>query len=200
MTTARVLVAALSWLMLGAAPPVDVATFSQFRYEGSQPAHARLKLPAGHYRNPIIQGSYSDPSIVRVGDDFYLTNASFTFWPGLPIFRSHDLVHWKQVGSALDRPDQIRIAGLDSWLGIYAPMLTYRDLPEMWGNFILTAPRAEGRWSHPHWLPFEGIDPSLFFDVDGRAYVVNNGPPTGPRATMATARYGCRRSTSRALR
>lgn len=170
-----------------AAPPRQpIASFSHFRYDGQQPAHAR-PLPAGHYRNPILQGSYSDPSIVRVGRDYYLTTASFTAFPGLPIFHSRDLVHWRQVGAALDHAGQLRMRGIDTWLGIYAPSLAYRDgtfylvttCQGCGGNFLLTARRPEGPWSEPHWLPFEGIDPSLFFDGDGRAYIVNNGPPEG---------------------
>ena len=184
MRLAALLLAAM--LTTSAAAAEAVASFSRFRYEGHQPTHAR-PLPPGHYRNPIIQGSYSDPSIIRVGGDYYLTSASMTFWPGLPIFHSRDLVHWRQIGSALDRPGQMKIAGLDTWLGIYAPALAY-DAGTFYlittcqgcgGNFILTTRRPEGPWSDPHWLPFAGIDPSLFFDTDGRAWVVNNGPPEG---------------------
>ena len=162
------------------------AVFTRFRYEGRQPAHRHLLNP-GEYRNPIIQGSYSDPTIIRVGSDYYLSNASFTLFPGPPIFHSRDLVHWRQIGSVLTRADQAPMTGLDTWQGIYAPALAYRDATfylittcqGCGGNFISTATRPEGPWSDPHWLPFAGIDPSLFFDDDGRAWVVNNGPPEG---------------------
>ncbi|WP_174291318.1 glycoside hydrolase family 43 protein, partial [Sphingomonas bacterium] len=135
----------------------------------------------------MIAGSYSDPTVIRVGMDYYLATSSFTFWPGLPVFHSRDLVHWRQIGAALDRPEQLRIAGLDTWQGIYAPALAYRDgvfylittCQGCGGAFVLTASDPAGPWSEPHLLPFEGIDPSLFFDTDGRAYVVNNGPPVG---------------------
>ncbi|WP_425228916.1 glycoside hydrolase family 43 protein [Sphingomonas sp.] len=183
---AILLAAALSASAAPARVDHATATFSRFRYEGHQPANA-VPLPPGRYRNPIIAGSYSDPSILRVGRDYYLTNASMTFWPGLPIFHSRDLVHWRQIGAALNRPGQMRIAGLDTWLGIYAPALAQRNgvyylistCQGCGGNFILTARRPAGPWSDPHWLPFAGIDPSLFVDADGRAWVVNNGPPDG---------------------
>lgn len=170
-----------------AAASAPTATFSRFRYEGRQPAHARTPLQPGYYRNPIIQGSYSDPSIVRVGEDYYLVTASFTAFPGLPIFHSRDLVHWRQIGSALSRPAQLSMRRIDTWQGIYAPAIAHRNglfylittCQGCGGNFVVTARRPEGPWSDPHRLPFEGIDPSLFFDDDGRAWVVNNGPPQG---------------------
>lgn len=185
-------VAALAMLVAitGAAPPDETAaTFSDFEYVGRPLPGTPTAAPPGRYLNPVIAGSAADPSIVRVGADYYLTVSSMTFWPGLPIFRSRDLVHWTQIGSALSDPAQLRIDGLDTWKGIYAPDLKYHagrfylvsTCYGCGGNFIITAARPEGPWSKPRWLPFEGIDPSLYFE-GGRAYVVHNDlPPGGPR-------------------
>lgn len=163
------------------------AHFDDFRYAASPQPGAPVAAPRGRYLNPVIAGSHADPSIVRVGRDYYLASSSLTFWPGIPIFHSRDLVHWTRIAAAVSRPDQMRIAGLDTWQGLYAPDLKWHagrfyllgTCYACGGNFIMTAPRAEGPWSKPAWLPFEGIDPSLFVDADGRAYVLNNGPPPG---------------------
>lgn len=166
------------------------AVFTSFRYRGSPLAGAAAVAPANRYLNPVIAGSQSDPAVVRVGRDYYLATSSFIFWPGIPIFHSRDLVHWTQIGAAVARGSQMRIRGLDTWQGLYAPDLKWRagrfyltgTCYGCGGNFIMSARRADGPWSKPAWLPFEGIDPSLFFDVDGRAYVLHNGlPPGGSR-------------------
>ncbi len=166
------------------------ATFSQFRYDGLPRRGEPVAPPPGRFLNPVIAGSTSDPSIVRVGADYYLATSSFTFWPGIPIFHSRDLVGWTQIGAAVSRRDQMPLEGLAGWQGIYAPDLKWHDgrfyltgtCVECGGSFVMTAAHAEGPWSAPAWLPFDGIDPSIFFDDDGRAYVINNGlPPGGPR-------------------
>lgn len=171
-----------------AAPPR--ATFSDFRYEGSPRPDDPIAAPPGRYLNPVIAGSASDPSIVRVGEDYYLAVSSFTFWPGIPIYRSRDLVSWTRIGSAVARRDRMPIEGVEGWRGLYAPDLKWHagrfyltgTCVGCGGNFVMTAARAEGPWSKPTWLPFDGIDPSIFFDDDGRAYVLNNGlPPGGAR-------------------
>ena len=180
-------VAALASALAATAGAQPSARFADFRYEATPLRGAPATAPRGRYLNPVIAGSHSDPSIVRVGRDYYLATSGFTFWPGIPIFRSRDLVHWTRIGAAVSRAEQMRIAGLDTWQGLYAPDLKWHagrfyllgTCYSCGGNFIMTAARAEGPWSNPTWLPFEGIDPSLFVDADGRAYVLNNGPPAG---------------------
>lgn len=139
------------------------------------------------YRNPIIPGFYPDPSICRVDEDYYLVNSTFEYFPGLPIFHSRDLVHWRQIGHVLDRPSQLNLDGIRPSGGLYAPTIRYHDgtfyvintlvggkAPES-GNFIVTASDPAGPWSEPYWLEdAPGIDPSLLFDDDGRAWYVGN--------------------------
>ncbi|MBN1891094.1 MAG: glycoside hydrolase family 43 protein [Thermoflexales bacterium] len=142
------------------------------------------------FHNPIIPGFYPDPSICRVGEDFYLATSTFEYFPGVPIFHSLDLVHWRQIGHVLDRPSQLDLDGVKPSGGIYAPTIRYHEgvfymittnVPK--GNFIVTATDPAGPWSDPHWLAdAPGIDPSLFFDDDGRAwYTGNDVPPGGER-------------------
>ena len=122
---------------------------------------------------------------MRVGRDYFLANASFTLFPGEPIFRSRDLVHWRQIASAIDRPGMLDFRGLDTWLGVYAPDLKYHagrfylvnTCGSCGGIYIQSAVRAGGPWSDPKFLGAEGIDPGIMLDDDGRAYVLNNGPP-----------------------
>ncbi len=132
------------------------------------------------FRNPILPGFYPDPSICRVGDDFWLVTSSFSYFPGVPIFHSLDLVNWEQVGHVLDRPSQLDLDAVQHSHGIFAPTLRHHDgifymittLVGKQGNFIVTARNPAGPWSDPFWLEdAPGIDPSLFFDTDGRAWV-----------------------------
>jgi alpha-N-arabinofuranosidase len=148
------------------------------------------------YRNPVIPGFYPDPSVVRVGDAFYLVNSSFEFFPGVPIFRSRDLVHWQQVGNVLTRDSQLPLAKARPSGGIYAPTLRHHDGTfymittnvDGGGNFYVTAKDPAGPWSEPVWLKdLGGIDPSLFFDDDGIVYLTSHaGPPGQPRGVYQT--------------
>jgi xylan 1,4-beta-xylosidase len=144
------------------------------------------------YQNPIIPGFYPDPSLCRVGEDYYLITSTFEFFPGLPIFHSRDLIHWRQIGHVLDRPSQLPLDGIRPSGGLYAPTIRYSngtfyvintlvDGLDKKGNFIVTATDPAGPWSEPYWLAdAPGIDPSLLFDEDGRAwYCGNRVPPTG---------------------
>jgi alpha-N-arabinofuranosidase len=136
------------------------------------------------FRNPIVPGFYPDPSICRVGDDYYLINSTFEYFPGLPIFHSRDLVHWRQIGHVLDRPSQLPLDGIRASGGLYAPTIRYHDGvfyvintlvdgTTRSGNFIVTATDPAGPWSEPYWLDgAEGFDPSLFFDEDGAVWYV----------------------------
>jgi alpha-N-arabinofuranosidase len=134
------------------------------------------------FHNPILPGFYPDPSICRVGDDYYLVTSTFEYFPGLPVFHSRDLVHWHQIGHVLDRPSQLPLDGIHPSRGLYAPTIRYSngtfyvintlvDGKTKSGNFIVTATDPAGPWSEPYWLDSApGIDPSLFFDDDGRAW------------------------------
>jgi len=127
------------------------------------------------YRNPVLSGFHPDPSVCRVGADFYLVASSFEYFPGIPIFHSKDLVHWKKLGYCLDRPSQLPLAGATASGGVWAPTLRHRDgvfymtttNVTSGGNFIVSASAAEGPWSDPIPVAQPGIDPSLFFDEDG---------------------------------
>ena len=173
-------------LPAAANPPPPVA-FDWFEYTGRDPVFAS-PLPAGHYRNPILAGFYPDPSICRAGDDFYLINSTFAYFPGIPVFHSRDLVNWTQLGHVIDRPGQLNYDGLGVSRGIFAPALSQHagtfyvvcTMADAGGNFLVTATNPAGPWSDPVWLGFDGIDPSLFFDDDGRAWLINNGAPEGP--------------------
>ena len=166
------------------------ARFDWFEYEGSDPVYEQVKASAGEYLNPILAGFYPDPSIVRVDDDYYLVTSSFAYFPGVPIFHSQDLTHWTQLGHVLDRPSQLPLDSLGISRGIFAPTIRYHEgtfymlttLVDGGGNFMVTATDPFGPWSDPIWLPeVDGIDPSIFFDEDGSAYITNNGPPeNGP--------------------
>ncbi|MEU6183912.1 glycoside hydrolase family 43 protein [Streptomyces coeruleorubidus] len=130
--------------------------------------------------NPVIPGFYPDPSICRAGEDYYLACSSFEYFPGVPILHSRDLVHWTQIGNALDRPSQLRLP-LDSPSsgGIYAPTLRHHD-GRFWlivtnvssdGNLLFTATDPAGPWSEPIKLPgVPGIDPDLAWDGEGNCW------------------------------
>ncbi|MFC7385087.1 glycoside hydrolase family 43 protein [Sphaerisporangium rhizosphaerae] len=134
-----------------------------------------------HAPNPVIAGFHPDPSVCRVGDDYYLACSSFEYFPGVPIFHSRDLVHWTQIGNALERPAQLRLpAGTSSSGGVYAPTLRHHD-GRFWlavtnvsdgeGNLLFTATDPAGPWSDPIRLSgVPGIDPDLAWDEDGACW------------------------------
>jgi xylan 1,4-beta-xylosidase len=136
------------------------------------------------FRNPILSGCYPDPSICRVDEDYYLVTSTFEYFPGLPIFHSRDLIHWNQIGHVLDRPSQLDLDEIRPSGGLYAPTIRYHngtfyvintlvDGKTRSGNFIVTATQPQGPWSEPYWLEeADGIDPSLFFDEDGKCWYV----------------------------
>jgi len=166
----------------------DSVIFNWFEYEGRDTVFDPPPS-TGHYQNPILAGFYPDPSIVRVDDQFYMVNSSFGYFPGLPLTRSTDLVNWEPLGYVLERPEQGDFSGYGISRGIFAPTIRYHagtfyvittDVNPGAGNFIVTATDPAGDWSIPTYLPeIDGIDPSLFFDDNGRVYVTHNGPPQG---------------------
>ena len=140
-----------------------------------------VSLFAQGYQNPVIQGFHPDPSVCRVGEDYYLVNSSFEYFPGVPLFHSRDLVHWEQIGHVLDRESQLKLVGGNMWGGIYAPTIRYNDGIYYMittnnsdrGNFLVYTDDLRGEWSEPVWLSQKGIDPSLYFE-DGHCYMVSN--------------------------
>ena len=172
--------------------PQPVATanpqFDWFEYRGDDSVYKVNPAGPNDYQNPIIAGFYPDPTMIRAGNDFYAAMSSFAYFPGVPLFHSKDLVNWTQIGSILDRPSQLNVDSAGVSRGIFAPSLSYHDgtfymittLIDRGGNFYVTARNPAGPWSDPVWLSeIDGIDPSFFFDDDGKAYIINNGPPVG---------------------
>ena len=152
----------------------------------NQAAQETLTADTPTYQNPILAGFYPDPTICKAGDRFYMTNSTFSYFPGLPIFESTDLVNWKQIGHAMDRPEQLNTEGQGVSRGLFAPAITYHEgtfyivctQVDKGGNFVITATDPAGPWSNPIYLgELNGIDPSLFFDEDGRVYIVYNSVP-----------------------
>lgn len=136
-------------------------------------------------KNPLLPGFYPDPSICRVEDDFYMVTSSFSYYPGVPVFHSRDLAHWEQIGHVLDRPGQLPLNPSHISGGIFAPTIRFHEGTfymittnvSYGGNFITTAKDPAGPWSDPHWIEGAGgIDPSLFFDDDGKAYYTGTWP------------------------
>lgn len=164
-----------------------LARFERFRYEGGDPAHDAFPAGEGEFQNPVLGGFYPDPNLLQVGEDYYLTTSTFAYFPGLPVFHSRDLVNWTQIGNALDRPDMVDFRDLGLSRGIFAPAMAHHEgvfymlntCVDCGDNFLISADDPAGPWSDPVWLPdlAGGIDPSLFIDEDGRAYILNNGPP-----------------------
>lgn len=140
----------------------------------------------GEIANPVIPGFYSDPSICRVGKDYYTVCSSFEFYPGVPLFHSRDLVNWEQISYCLSRSSQLPLANAVTSDGIYAPTLRYHDqlfymitsnrCSSFGNHFYVTASAPEGPFSEPVWIvdvngdAIDGVDPSLYFDDDGSVY------------------------------
>lgn len=148
-------------------------------------------------RNPILPGFNPDPSIVRVGDDYYVATSTFEWFPGVQIHHSRDLVHWRLLTRPLRRASQLNMIGVADSCGIWAPCLSYADgrfyliytIVKRYGtttlgansgavfrdldNYLVTSPSIDGEWSDPVFLNSSGFDPSLFHDEDGRQYLVN---------------------------
>jgi xylan 1,4-beta-xylosidase len=147
--------------------------------------------------NPILRGFNPDPSIVRVGDDYYIATSTFEWYPGVQIHHSRDLVHWRLLTRPLRRPSQLNMLGDPDSCGVWAPCLSYADglfyliytdvkrygRTSVGGasgaslrdfhNYLVTSPKFDGEWSEPIYLNSSGFDPSLFHDDDGRKYLVN---------------------------
>lgn len=169
----------------------STAFFDSFTYEGNDDFYAQNPLTSGNqFFNPLLPGWYSDPSICRNGNDYFLVTSTFSYFPGVPIFHSTDMVNWKQIGNVLDRESQlVNLIGQHISGGIFAPAISYNPYNQTYymittnvgaGNFFVKTKDPFGSWSDPIFLPdVKGIDPSFFFDEDGKAYIVNNDDPEG---------------------
>ena len=171
-----------------AAKNMKTPVFTNAVYQGNDPIYAENPLGPGEFYNPILQGCYPDPSITRKGDDYYLVCSSFAMFPGVPIFHSNDLVNWTQIGHVLDRTSQLKVEDCGISAGIYAPQILYNKNNETFymittefsggfGNIVVKTKDPKVGWSDPIKLNFNGIDPSLFFDDNGKGYVVHNDAP-----------------------
>jgi len=142
------------------------------------------------YCNPVQRGFFPDPSVIRVGDDYYMVNSSFQYFPAIPISHSKDMVHWHIIGHAIADPEYLPLEDTKDSHGIWAPDISYHD-----GTFyiyatlrlngdgtrgnnvlrrqlLVTSKTPEGPYSTPTWLEVDAIDPSHFIDDDGKHYMV----------------------------
>lgn len=175
----------------------------------------------GPIRNPILPGFHPDPSILRVGEDFYIATSTFEWFPGVEIHHSRDLVHWHLLTRPLTRFSQLDMRGVACGAGVWAPCLSWHQgtfylvYTCVWRvaggcvdlqNYLVTSPSAEGPWSEPVKLNAEGFDPSLFHDQDGSHWLVNliwnQRPGRDPFAGIALRRYDpeARRLTGSSVR
>jgi len=136
----------------------------------------------------ILRGFNPDPSIIRVGDDYYIATSTFEWWPGVQIFHSRDLKTWRLVARPLNRVDLLDLRGVPDSCGVWAPCLSFAD-GRFWlaytvvtrfdgsfkdtHNYLTTCETIDGEWSSPTYLNASGFDPSLFHDEDGRKWLVN---------------------------
>ncbi len=166
----------------------NVPVFSSVVYEGNDDIYNENPLESDEFYNPILQGTYPDPAIARKGDDYYLVSSSFAMFPGVPIFHSNDLVNWTQIGHVLDRKSQLKVHDTGISMGIFAPDIRYNPHNDTFymivtqfaggfGNIVVKTQDPKQGWSDPIKLDFGGIDPAIFFDDDGKAYVTHNDAP-----------------------
>jgi alpha-N-arabinofuranosidase len=162
--------------------------FSKVVYQGDDQVYKDYPLEEGEFYSPILQGCYPDPAITRKGEDYYLVCSSFAMFPGVPIFHSKDLVNWTQIGHVLDRTSQLDVHDTGISGGVYAPGITYNANNDTFymittafagdlGNIIVKTKDPMQGWSEPQKLNFSGIDPCIFFDDDGKGYIIHNDAP-----------------------
>ncbi|MBP5716066.1 MAG: glycoside hydrolase family 43 protein [Bacteroidales bacterium] len=166
--------------------------FESFAYRGNDARYDQPFDAETHFLNPVISGTNPDPAICRKGDDFYMANSSFVYWPGIPIWHSKDLIDWDFCGYVIDRPSQAFFAdGSHIAGGVFAPDIKYCEKNQTFylivtivtgsGNVIFKTQDPRKGWSEPIPVPeVHGIDPSFLFDTDGKCYIVNNDEPAYP--------------------
>ncbi len=164
------------------------AIFSNAVYEGTDKVYIDNPLKPDEFYNPILQGCYPDPAITRKGDDYYMVCSSFAMFPGVPIFHSKDLVNWTDLGGVLNNVDEFNPHDTGISQGVYAPGITYNPHNDTFymivtafsgglGNIIVKTKDPMKGWGSPIKLAFNGIDPCIFFDDDGKGYIVHNDAP-----------------------
>jgi alpha-N-arabinofuranosidase len=162
--------------------------FSNFVYQGDDQVYKDNPLKENEFYTPILQGFYPDPAITRKGDDYYMVCSSFAVFPGVPIFHSKDLVNWTDLGGVLNNVEEFNPHDTGISAGVYAPGITYNPHNDTFymivtafsgglGNIIVKTKDPKKGWGSPIKLGFGGIDPSIFFDDDGKGYIVHNDAP-----------------------
>jgi xylan 1,4-beta-xylosidase len=166
----------------------NAPVFSNFAYKGNDQVYKDFPLAENEFYSPILQGCYPDPAITRKGDDYYMVCSSFAMFPGVPIFHSKDLVNWTDLGGVLNNVEEFNPHDTGISGGVYAPGITYNPHNDTFymivtafsgelGNIIVKSKDPKKEWGSPIKLDFGGIDPSIFFDDDGKGYIVHNDAP-----------------------
>lgn len=168
--------------------PTNAPFFSNFIYQGNDEIYNAHPLNKNEFYTPILQGCYPDPAICKKGDDYYMVCSSFAMFPGVPIFHSKDLVNWTDLGGVLNNIEEFNPYDTGISQGVYAPGISYNPHNDTFymivtaftgnmGNIIVKTKDPMKGWGSPKKLKFNGIDPSIFFDKNGKAYVVHNDAP-----------------------
>ena len=162
--------------------------FSNFTYQGDDQVYKDNPLKSDEFYTPILQGCYPDPAITRKGDDYYMVCSSFAMFPGVPVFHSKDLVNWTDLGGVLNDVTQFNPHDTGISQGVYAPGITYNPHNDTFymivtafsgglNNIIVKTKDPMKGWENPIKLDFGGIDPAIFFDDNGKGYIVHNDAP-----------------------
>lgn len=162
--------------------------FSNFSYQGNDKVYTDNPLKSDEFYTPILQGCYPDPAITRKGDDYYMVCSSFAMFPGVPVFHSKDLVNWTDLGGVLNDVTQFNPHDTGISQGVYAPGITYNPHNDTFymivtafsgglNNIIVKTKDPMKGWGNPIKLSFGGIDPAIFFDDNGKGYIVHNDAP-----------------------
>jgi xylan 1,4-beta-xylosidase len=166
----------------------NLPLFSNFVYEGNDQIYTDNPLKSDEFYTPILQGCYPDPAITRKGDDYFMVCSSFAMFPGVPVFHSKDLVNWTDLGGVLNDVTQFNPHDTGISQGVYAPGITYNPHNDTFymivtafsgglGNIIVKTKDPMKGWGNPIKLGFGGIDPCIFFDDNGKGYIVHNDAP-----------------------
>lgn len=162
--------------------------FSNVVYQGDDNIYKNNPLKPDEFYSPVLQGCYPDPAITRKGDDYFMVCSSFAMFPGVPIFHSKDLVNWTDLGGILNKVSEFNPHDTGISQGVYAPGITYNPHNDTFymivtafsgglGNIIVKTKDPMKGWGSPIKLAFDGIDPCIFFDDNGKGYIVHNDAP-----------------------